>query len=559
MVEIKSKIPDTCLSFEEWNLALSSFSKHKKILTGKPYVNIKIPKSTTIIGFVLLILSSLCLRWSITNQLTGIILLLPIAAFIGSAFMCISILLVLLEPKILIKRYNSYLNQEPFERHLIFDNLGLHYFKNGELLYEPTWDELEYCFISPKFISIYFKSTKKLLIIIKYSEENENAVLKGMEYSKRLDLVKYLKVENNTISLKNSGISKQKNKKFLFITISVCLLFLLISGFSLLKNPHKVQSLVDFPNGIISQADFAVIEDELYHFGKYSSSGNGRLLVSELDYSFGRPKKLAIYNCVSLKQGASYLYVLQSDRTLTILDTKTKEVVAEADLTKCNFKKTKVGEKVEYSLKCADNNGAYVVISDSSQDWIVNISPDGELSTIIKRISNTNDDIQYISSFGEYLICDIDSTDESFKGVYLISKNSDTLKKLSNEVGHSWYGDNTPPFIWNDYYITYNSARLYLTNLKTGETTQRNLKYMLGSSTYYYNGYLYSIASGSIGRYNLSTNQWERCSSNNKYAGTLRISGNWIVAACYAHHNGNSNKFQFANESLTFLEWTVVK
>lgn len=201
MIKITNENTDPSeYTYGEYIWALTALT-NKNILKGKAVSRTDISiRNYVFLGIAVIILGlSLSYNPDI-GRITfyGILDKIMLALLVIYAFIIILCVFSLLRFR---RGYKKMISEPPYKSDVIFNEFGIHHYKNDELLYEAPWKALKGCCISKKYIMIRFDGVK-YLFFAKNTEENNRKVLEAFTEAGRADMVKHIKVVNGKMSLR---------------------------------------------------------------------------------------------------------------------------------------------------------------------------------------------------------------------------------------------------------------------------------------------------------------------------------------------------------------------
>lgn len=258
---------------------------------------------------------------------------------------------------------------------------------------------------------------------------------------------------------------------------------------------------------------------------------------------------------IEIKLGGKYIYCFCERNTIVIIDAGSGEKLAEVPFSLNMFENFIQNDKVSCTLAHADSRGAYIVVNNEKQNFIVQIDSTGKFKTIAE-LNNMGGNIIGLQSSDEYLTwCYLDSDSEKY-GTYSFLLQTKELKKISNL---SKYGseDLFPSFFWNNYYCAAITSKLYLRSPKTSNEIEKDLIYssscMCLDGNYVYMGGQYSLL-----RYNLLTGDLEKSNQKKDFRGKIMVKDGQIFLGHYVEAKESKYTTAIFVESLNTYKWDTL-
>lgn len=338
---------------------------------------------------------------------------------------------------------------------------------------------------------------------------------------------------------------KKKFWGYVLILLGACIIaivFHCIFPNSVVKNAIPIENYTGKMN-----ADYEVINQDVF----FVDDATGNLMVTNMKTIFKVAKDLGVKNIGSMKKGGKYLYLFSEEQNITVYDTEIRKCVAEVNL-RDKIDGMKKNGRVMYSMLQANEEGAFVVMDNDEQNWIILITSEGE-TKIIKKIDDMLGDIRQLTVTEKFIIFPYNSSDEDIRGTYCLNRDTGELVRKYDKIAASTT-DICQPFIWEKYYGFVQYSMLYLISIEGNEVIEVDLKYSC-KSTFVDGDYLYRGQWKGIERYNLRTREVEVANRDKMYCGDIKIIDDIIYLGYCKSTLTHSSSTNIYYEDLRDYKW----
>lgn len=341
---------------------------------------------------------------------------------------------------------------------------------------------------------------------------------------------------------------KRKILGFVLILLGACGLAVAIHGI-FPNSTVKVGIPTETYTGKMN-ADYEVINQDVF----FVDDATGNLMVTNMKTIFKVAKDLGVKNIGSMKKGGKYLYLFSEEENITVYDTEIRKCVAEVNL-RDKIDGMKKNGRVMYSMLQANEEGAFVVMDNDEQNWIILITSEGE-TKIIKKIDDMLGDIRQLTVTDKYIFFPYNSSDDDIRGTYCLYRDTGKLVRKYDKIASSTV-DIFQPFIWDKYYGFVQYSMLYLIPIEGDEVIEVDLKYSC-ESIFVDGDYLYRGQWKGIERYNLRTREFEVANRDKLYGGNIKIIDDTIYLGYCKSTLTHSSTTNIYYEDLSGYKWESI-
>ena len=279
---------------------------------------------------------------------------------------------------------------------------------------------------------------------------------------------------------------------------------------------------------IMLSAEFEVFDEKMFFTdGVGGIIFTKELMTADASSKFKLVKKLGIKNIERIRRGGTFLYLFCEGDKIVIYDIDKKATLNEVHLRE-QVTGMKQNGRVQYSLLSANEEGAFVIMNNEEENWIILVNSIGAVE-VLKKLNTMGGTISQLTAKEQYMFFSYASADKEKDGTYCFNRNTNQLVKRS-DMRCSTNETSFPAFIWEDQYGFVLYSKLYLFPFEGGEVTEVDLKY--SSYSICVNGdYLYCSKSDSLERYNLRTDVYEIADNKKNLIGVIRVDDERVYMA----------------------------